>query len=160
MMAPTLMLIIHEFQKIKKRFLWGNPNPKIKRSTLSNDYKNCSWKSVDIFFKSDKPTMFMDPEAFKQKLSWMENITTLSCKKAFGNHFKFNSNLQVHPNRLKDFPHFYRKILNFWSTNVLLLTYILVFHHDTFGTIVTYIVINSEYSFQIGTTYSLNLKKL
>ena len=90
----------------------------------------------------------------------MENITTLSCKKAFGNHFKFNSNLQVHPNLPKDFPHFYRKILNFWGTNLLLLTYILVFYHNTFGTIVTYIVINSEYSFQIGTTYSLNLKKL
>ena len=45
------MLMIHELQKIKKRFLWGNLNPKTKYSTWSKDYKNGAWKGADIFWK-------------------------------------------------------------------------------------------------------------
>ena len=43
--------LIEELKQIQKDVLWDNKKVKIKQSTLRNDYKNGSLKSVDIEHK-------------------------------------------------------------------------------------------------------------
>ena len=39
---------IKELNKIQKEFIWKNKNPKIKHTTLCNNYDNGSLKNVNI----------------------------------------------------------------------------------------------------------------
>ena len=45
---PIPIYVVTELGKIQKRFLWANSIPKIRHSTLCNDYKYGRLKNVDI----------------------------------------------------------------------------------------------------------------
>ena len=42
---------ISQLEKIQKQFIWKNGNPKLKHTTLCNEYEQGGLKNVDIFFK-------------------------------------------------------------------------------------------------------------
>ena len=42
---------IAQLEKIQKQFIWKNGNPKLKHTTLCNEYEQGGLKNVDIFFK-------------------------------------------------------------------------------------------------------------
>ena len=43
----------------KKEFIWKNGNPKLKLSTLCNEYEQGGLKTVD-FLQNNKSSMFLD----------------------------------------------------------------------------------------------------
>ena len=50
------------FTKIQMEFIWNGKNPKIKNSTLFNDYENGGLKNIDIF---SKVTMLLDKKVIR-----------------------------------------------------------------------------------------------
>ena len=42
---------IAQLEKIQRQFIWKNRNPKLKHTTLYNDYEQGRLKNADIFFK-------------------------------------------------------------------------------------------------------------
>ena len=42
---------IAQLEKMQKQFIWRNENPKLKHTTLCNEYEQEGLKNVDIFFK-------------------------------------------------------------------------------------------------------------
>ena len=104
---------IDQLNKIQKNFIWNWLNPKIKNSTVNNDYENAGFKNVNIAAKTSS-----------LQCSWikdysMENSMTgksFHVIPYFGKNFVFNSNLQVNTKLTRDFPKCYRKIINTWSS--------------------------------------------
>ena len=43
---------IAQLEEIQKQFIWKNGNPKLKHTTLCNEYEQVELKNVDIFFKT------------------------------------------------------------------------------------------------------------
>ena len=50
------------FTKLQMEFIWKGKNPKIKNSTLFNDYENGGLKNIDIF---SKVTMLLDKKVIR-----------------------------------------------------------------------------------------------
>ena len=50
---------IKELNKIQKEFIWKNKNPKIKHTTLCNNYDNGGLK-ISIFHQNNQFAMFLD----------------------------------------------------------------------------------------------------
>ena len=50
---------IAQLEKKKKEFIWKNGNPKLKHSTLCNEYEQVGLKTVD-FLQKNKSPMFLD----------------------------------------------------------------------------------------------------
>ena len=76
------------------QYIWKNRNPKLKHTTLCNEYEQGGLKNLDIFSK----------------------ITSLKCslfliKNHLGRNFVFHSNLSVKQNVVKKSPKFYQEIL-------------------------------------------------
>ena len=92
-----------ELSKIQKEFIWKNKNPKIKHTTLCNNYDNGGLKNIDI-----------SSRIISLQCSWINklyNNTTPSwkviplhlIKTNLGINFKFHSNLDILVQKLKIF---------------------------------------------------------
>ena len=83
------------------QYIWKNRNPKLKHTTLCNEYEQGGLKNLDIFSK----------------------ITSLKCslfliKNHLGRNFVFHSNLSVKQNVAKKSPKFYQEILTRLGKNL------------------------------------------
>ena len=50
---------IAQLDKMHKQFIWKNGNPKLKYTTLCNQYEKEGLKSVNIFFQTNKSQLFV-----------------------------------------------------------------------------------------------------
>ena len=89
-------------------FIWRGKNPKIKYSTLYNDYEYGGLKNVDIFSKIVSLTMLLDKKVNNFHL-W-QLIPLYLIRQYLGKKFKFHSNLEVSNSNLCKFPKFYKEI--------------------------------------------------
>ena len=108
-------VIIDQFNKNQKDFIWNQKYPKIRHSTLCNTRENDGLKSVHI---PNKLTSL--------QCSWIKRLydTTTHCwkiipafliRKKLGKNFIFHSNLSINPNKIKEFPTYYQDILIKWE---------------------------------------------
>ena len=99
---------IAQLEKIQKQFIWKNGNPKLKHTTLCNEYEQGGLKNVDIFFKITS-----------LQCSWVKRLNddSFHARKVFliknhlGKNFVFHSNLSVKQNVVKKLRKFYQEIL-------------------------------------------------
>ena len=112
--------VILELGKIKKHFVWKNPNPKIKKDTFCKDYENGGLKNenVGITFKiiilqCSCVKRLYDSSTHYSKLLLLHIIT-----QKLGKHFLFHSNLYIDLKKIRLFPKYYQDILSRWSSNL------------------------------------------
>ena len=86
-------VIVEELQKIEKKFLWQYSCPKIKHKTLSNTFKTGGLKNVDINLKVISLQCSWVKKLYDENFhEWKVISLHLICI-AFGQKFKFHSNL-------------------------------------------------------------------
>ena len=87
--------LIEELKQIQKDFLWDNKKVKIKQSTLRNDYKNGSLKSVDIEHKMASLKCSWVKQLYTENFHDWKIIPLQYINKLFGKNFQFHSNLNI-----------------------------------------------------------------
>ena len=87
--------LIDELKQIQKDFLWDNKKVKIKQSTLRNDYKNGSLKSVDIEHKMASLKCSWVKQLYTENFHDWKIIPLQYINKLFGKNFKFHYNLNI-----------------------------------------------------------------
>ena len=86
---------INFLTKIQMEFIWKWKNPKIKNSTLCNDYENGGPKNVDIFSKVVNLQYSWIKRLFDDNFHQYKLIPFYLIRQYLGKHFKFHSNLEV-----------------------------------------------------------------
>ena len=92
-----------------------NKNVKIKQSTLRNDYKDRSLKSVDVEHKIASLKCSWVKQLFTENFHEWKTIPLQYINKLFGKTFKFHYNLDIRKSTLSYFPSFYKDILKLWN---------------------------------------------
>ena len=85
-----------------------NKNVKIKQSTLRNDYKDRSLKSVDVEHKIASLKCSWVKQLFTENFHEWKTIPLQYINKLFGKTFKFHYNLDIRKSTLSYFPSFYK----------------------------------------------------
>ena len=99
---------INLLTKIQMEFIWKGKNPKIKNSTLCNDYEYGGLKNVDIFSKVVSLQCSRLKRLFnKNSHQWKVIPLYLICQYLRKN-FKFHSNLEVSHSILCNIPKFHK----------------------------------------------------
>ena len=88
-------------------FIWKGKNPKIKNSTLCNDYEYGGLKNVDIFSKVVSLQCTWIKRLFDNNFHQWKLIPVYVFRKYLGKKFKFHSNLEKSHSILCKFPKFY-----------------------------------------------------
>ena len=104
--------IIKKIEQIQKDFIWNGKKPKIKHTTLINDYEEGGLKDIDIESKFSSLHMSWIRRLFDKNFHPWKNIPL----KLFNNTFEqeiFYPNVQITLD--KRFPNFYHKIAKGWS---------------------------------------------
>ena len=90
-----------ELNKIQKEFIWKNKNPKIKNTTICNNYDNGGPKNIDISSKIISLQCFWIKKLYDINTpSWIV-ITLHLTKTNLGLIFKFHSNLDISVQKLE-----------------------------------------------------------
>ena len=90
-----------ELNKIQKEFIWKNKNPKIKHTTICNNYDNGGLKNIDISSKIISLQCSWIKKLYdKTTPSWIV-ITLHLTKTNLGLIFKFHSNLDISVQKLE-----------------------------------------------------------
>ena len=100
--------------KIQVEFTWKEKNPKIKNSTLCNDYENGRLKSVDIFSKVVSLQCSWIKRLLDNNFHQWKIIPLYLIRQYLGKNFKFHSNLDKSHSILCKFPKFYKEIFTRW----------------------------------------------
>ena len=102
---------INLLNKIQMEFIWKGKNPKIKNSTLCNDYQYGGLRNVDIFSKvvSLKCSWLFDNNFHQWKI-----IPLYLFRQYLGKNF----NLQVSHSILRKFPKFHKEIFIRWGKHL------------------------------------------
>ena len=109
-------VIVEELQKMhKKKKLWQNSHPKIKHKTLSNTFETDGLKNVDINLKVISLQCSRVKKLYDENLYEWKVIPLHLIRIAFGQNFKFHSNLSYETKLLTSFPVFYKNIFSYWS---------------------------------------------
>ena len=98
---------INLLTKIQMEFIWKGKNPKIKNSTLCNDYEYGGLKNVDIFSKVVSLQCSWIKRLFDNNFHQWKLIPLYLVCQYFGKSFKFHSNLEVSHSILCKFAKFY-----------------------------------------------------
>ena len=77
---------------IQTEFIWKRKNPKIKNSTLCNDYEYVGLKNVDIFSKVVSLQCFWMKRLFDNNFHQWKLIPVYLIRQYLGKKFKFHSN--------------------------------------------------------------------
>ena len=101
--------------KIQKQFIWNNLKPKIKQSTLCNNYQDGALKNVNINVKIVSLQCSWIKRRFDDNMHNWKKIPLALIHNNLGQNFKFHSNLQMEKKILNRFPKYYQEIINGWS---------------------------------------------
>ena len=101
---------INLLTKIQMEFIWKGKNPKIKNSTLCNDYEYGGLRNVDIFSKVVSLQCSWIKRLFDNNFHQWKIIPLYLFRQYLEKNFKFHSNLQVSHSILRKFPKFYKEI--------------------------------------------------
>ena len=108
--------IIDQLNKAKSNFIWNRLNHKIKNST-NNNCENGGLKSVDIAAKISSLQSSWIKRLFDENFHHWEILALhIIHNNSLGKKFIFHSNLQVNKKLTKNFPKYYRKIINTWGS--------------------------------------------
>ena len=102
--------IISEIRSIQKYFIWKNSNPKVRHETPCKESKD-SHKNVDIPKKMTSFQCSWVRRLYGNSFYGWKIIPLRLIKNAFGNSFRFHSNLAFKRHHVKSFPYYYRFIL-------------------------------------------------
>ena len=106
---------IAQLEKIQKHFVWKNENPKLKHTTLCNEYEQGGLKNVDIFSKISSLQCSCVKTLYDNSFCIWNVILLLLIKNHPGESFIFHSNLGTKQSVVKRFPKFYQEILTRWE---------------------------------------------
>ena len=95
---------IKELNKIQKEFIWKNKNPKIKHTTLCNNYDNGGLKNIDISSKIISLQCSWIKKLYDNTTPSWKVIPLHLIKTNLGINFKFHSNLDISVQKLKKIP--------------------------------------------------------
>ena len=109
---------INLLTKIQMEFIWKGKNPKIKNSTLCNDYESGGLKNVDIFSKVVSLQCSWIKRLFDNNFHQWKFIPLYLIRQYLGKNFKFHSNLEVSHSILCKFPKFYKEIFIRWGKHL------------------------------------------
>ena len=97
-----------ELNKIQKEFIWKNKNPKIKHTTLCNNYNNGGLKNIDISSKIISLQCSWIKKLYDNTTPSWKVIPLHLIKTNLGINFKFHSNLDISVQKLNKFPTYYK----------------------------------------------------
>ena len=103
--------IIDQLNKRQTNFIWSRLNPKIKNSTISNNYENDGLKNVNIAAKISSLQSSWIKRLFDENFHDWKILPLHIIHKPLGQKFVFHSNL-VNKKLTKSFPKYYREIIN------------------------------------------------
>ena len=109
---------INLLTKIQMEFIWKGKNPKIKNSTICNDYEYAGLKNVNIFLN-----------VISLQCSWIKRLSDNNfhqwkviphylIRRYLGRNFKFHSSLEVSHSILCKFPRFYKEVIIRWGKHL------------------------------------------
>ena len=104
--------------KIQIQFIWKGKNPKIKNSTLCNEYEFGGLKNVDIFSKVVSLQCSWIKRLFDNNFHQWKLIPLYLIRQYLGKKFKFYSNLKVSHSILGRFPKFCFEIFIRWGKHL------------------------------------------
>ena len=108
--------IIDRLNKTQKNFISNGFNPKIKNSTINNNYENGGLKNVNIATKINSLQISWIKKLFDEYFHDWKIIPLHIIHKSLGKKFVFHSNLKVNKKLTKSFPKYYREIINAWGS--------------------------------------------
>ena len=106
--------IIDQLNKTQKNFIWNELNPKIKNSTINNNYENGGLKNIAVKISSLQSSwikILFDENFHDWKILPLHIIY-----KSLGKKFVFHSNLKVNKKLAKSFLKYYSEITNTWGS--------------------------------------------
>ena len=107
-----------ELNKIQEEFIWKNKNPKIKHTTLCNNYDNGGLKNIDIASKIISLQCSWIKKLYDKTTPSWKVIPLHLTKTNLEINFKFHSNLDTSVQKLKNFPNFYKNIFKNWCLHL------------------------------------------
>ena len=102
-------------KKYKSKFIWKNGNPKLKYTTLCNEYEQGGLKNADIFSKITSLQCSWVNRLYDDSFHAWKVIPLFPIKNHLGKDVAFHSNLSIKQNIVKKFPKFYQEILTRWG---------------------------------------------
>ena len=108
--------IIDQLNNTQKNFIWNGLNPKIKNSTINNNYENGGLKNVNIAAKISSLQSSWIKRLFDENFHDWKIIPLHIVHKSLGKMSVFHSNLKVNKKLTKSFPKYYREIINTWGS--------------------------------------------
>ena len=108
--------IIDQLNKTQKNFIWNGLNPKIKNSTINNNYENGRLKNFNIAAKIINLQSSWIKRLFDENFHDWKILPLPIIHKSLGKKFVFHSNLKVNKKLTKSFPKYYREIINTWGS--------------------------------------------
>ena len=102
--------IINLLYKIEMEFIWKGQNPKIKHSTLCNEYKDGGLKNVHAFSKGVSLKCSRIKRLFHNNFHQWKLIPFYLVHWYLEKNFKFHSNLEISHYVLENFPKFYQEL--------------------------------------------------
>ena len=110
--------IIDQLNKTQNNFIWNGLNPKIKNSTINNNYENGGLKNVNIAAKISSLQSSWIKKLFDENFHDWKILPLHIIHKSLGKKFVFHSNLKVNKKLTKSFPKYYREIINTWGSKL------------------------------------------
>ena len=101
--------IIDQLNKRQTNFIWSRLNPKIKNSTINNNYENDGLKNVNIAAKISSFQSYWIKRLFDEKFHDWKIFPLHIIHKLLGKKFVFHSNLKVNKKLTKSFPKYYKE---------------------------------------------------
>jgi len=91
--------------------------PKIKHSTLCNNYQDGGLKNVSIESKIISLQCSWIKRLFDKNMHNWKIIPLTLIEKFLGKDFKFHSNVKIENKYIRNFPKYYQEMINAWSKN-------------------------------------------
>ena len=108
--------IIDQLNKTQANFIWNGLNPKIKNSTINNNYENGELKNVNIAAKISSLQSSWIKRLYDEIFHVWKILPLHIIHKSLRKKFMFHSNLKVNKKLTKSFPKYYREIINTWCS--------------------------------------------
>ena len=108
--------IIDQLNKTQTNFIWSGLNPKIKNSTINNNYENGRLKNVSIAAKISSLQSSWIKRSFDENFHDWKILPLHIIHKSLGKKFVFYSN-KIRKKLTKNFPKYYRKIIDTWAVS-------------------------------------------
>ena len=102
--------------KHRKFFIWNGLNPKIRNSTINNNYEDGGLKNVNIDAKISSLQSSWMKRLFDENFHNWKILPLHIIHKSLGKKFVFHSNLKVNKKLTKSFPKYYGEIINTWGS--------------------------------------------